>query len=168
MERVVRALEGMGKVERGKSKQGQATSDRLCEPYSIDHHLLDDRPGPSPYGRMNQLESIPILNISRHRLFYFLPYTRTYTATRTFLRPRVKMYRTPQHRPIQRQSVPEGMTTNLTERISILSSAKVIPHDDITFNSPRLVGGYNCIESEDDDDQPTIAVPGKSIHLNDG
>jgi len=78
------------------------------------------------------------------------------------------MYRTPQHRPIQRQSVPEGMTTNLTERISILSSAKVTPHDDITFKSPKLVGGYNWIESEDEEDEPTIAVPGTSINLSHG
>jgi hypothetical protein len=78
------------------------------------------------------------------------------------------MYRTPQHRPIQRQSVPAGMTTNLTERVSIISSAKVTPHDDITFKSTRLVGGYNWIEPGDEEYQPTIAVPGTSINLNDG
>jgi len=71
------------------------------------------------------------------------------------------MYRAPNLRPTQRQSVPEGMTTDLTERVSIISSAKVTPIHDIEFQSPRLVGGYNWIESEDGDDEPTIAVPGE-------
>jgi hypothetical protein len=85
--------------------------------------------------------------------------------TRATKRLIANMYRTPQHRPIQRQSVPEGMTSGLTERVSIISSAKVAPNNDIAFKSPRLVCGYNWIESGDEDNQPTIAVPGMSPYL---
>ena len=53
------------------------------------------------------------------------------------------------------------MTTDFTERVFIISSAKVTPIHDIEFRCPRLVGGYNWIESEDGDDEPTIAVPGE-------
>ena len=53
------------------------------------------------------------------------------------------------------------MTTDFTERVSIISSAKVTPIHDIEFRSPRLVGGYNWIESQDGDDESTIAVPGE-------
>jgi inorganic pyrophosphatase len=54
------------------------------------------------------------------------------------------------------------MTSGLNERISILSSAKVSPSDDIQFKTPRLVGGYNWID-DDGDDEPVIAVPGESF-----
>lgn len=102
---------------------------------------------------------------SRYRLSCMLSF---YSTSNRYWRPIFNMYRNPHQRPIQRQSVPEGMTSDLTERVSIISSAKVIPHDDITFKSPRLVGGYNWIEPGDEEDQPTIAVPGTSINLNDG
>ena len=57
------------------------------------------------------------------------------------------------------------MTSGLNERISILSSAKVLPSDDIKFKSPRLVGGYNWID--DDNHEPVIAVPGESLLIRD-
>jgi hypothetical protein len=71
------------------------------------------------------------------------------------------MYRPPHLRFHPVQSSPDGMTSGLNERISILSSAKVSPSDDIQFKTPRLVGGYNWID--DGDDEPVIAVPGESF-----
>lgn len=58
------------------------------------------------------------------------------------------------------QSPVDEMTSGLTERVSIISSAKVRPSDDITFKSPRVVGGYNWIDN--DDNEPIVAVPGMS------
>lgn len=57
------------------------------------------------------------------------------------------------------------MTAGLTERISILSSAKIQPSDGIEFKSSRLVGGYNWIDNGND--EPVIAVPGMSVDLRD-
>jgi len=147
----------------GMRKEVQVTADRLWIPLCYDQNLLDDRPWLSFRSGNDRLSMS-----SRHLLTVF-PTCYHSLDSITLLgisrAPPFKMYRTPQHRPIQRQSVPEGMTTNLTERVSIISSAKVIPHDDITFKSTRLVGGYNWIESEDEEDRLTIAVPGTSIHL---
>lgn len=70
------------------------------------------------------------------------------------------MYRSPHQRNSQKQSVPDGMTSGLTERVSIIPSAKVQPSEDIEFTSPRLVGGYNWIDNEEI--EPIIAVPGES------
>jgi hypothetical protein len=70
------------------------------------------------------------------------------------------MYPPPHLRLKQDQTVPKGMNIGLTDRISIISSATVIPNPDIAFKSPMLVGSYNWVD--DKENKPIIAVPGKS------
>lgn len=72
------------------------------------------------------------------------------------------LYRTP-YNPTrsQRQSAPDDMLSDLTERIDIISSSKAVPIDDIEFKYTRLVGGYNWIDGKGD--EPIIAVPGMSF-----
>jgi hypothetical protein len=65
------------------------------------------------------------------------------------------MYRAPKP---QSQPIDDDTKLGLTERVSLISSAKIKPVRDVTFKHPRLVGGYNWI----DDDEPSIAVPGQS------
>jgi hypothetical protein len=65
------------------------------------------------------------------------------------------MYRAPKP---QSQPVDDDTKIGLSERVSLISSAKVKLVRDVMFKHARLVGGYNWIG----DDEPSIAVPGQS------
>jgi hypothetical protein len=74
------------------------------------------------------------------------------------------MYRPPQYRAMDKKAEPTSMTSGLTDRVSVISSAKVGPNFDTEFKSPRAVGGYSWI---DDGEELIIAVPGEHCLLND-
>jgi hypothetical protein len=70
----------------------------------------------------------------------------------------ITMYRPPQYRAMDKKAEPTSMTSGLTDRVSVISSAKVVPDHNTGFKSPRIVGGYSWI---DDGEEFIIAVPGE-------